>query len=182
MSLLDREFIEASGEWREGRFNTVLRKFEERRPWWYLGTYQASTHHDVQGVDFVACIIYPKTRGVIEVPIQVKPSTEYFDDYYRKHPYAKGKNIVEMSVCMNTDVSVLANNFKAHLQRVRANRFEYRPYFVCLQIRDRSEQHHLKLKKEMAERREKSPLRLPPCRSPSLWIQFWWWLNKHPAH
>jgi hypothetical protein len=178
MSLLEDEKVELYGEAREGRFNSVLWLLHKSKPSWYLGTYQASVHLDLQGVDFIARVIYPKTRGVIEVPIQVKPSVKDFVVYYRKHPYAKGKNIIEMSVPMDRDIKLLVDDFTAHLERARLNLFEYKTYLDWLIKRERDEPHHLELKEMMEDRRKKRPLRLPPCRSPTLWTKFEWWLSE----
>lgn len=169
---LSTEIKRRSGRRREGRFNSALWALHPQRPWWYLGTRLATVEEDINGVDFVAVVVYSQSRIVMNVPVQLKSSRDDFVDYYRKHPYARGQHILELAVGNDADLHSVARDYAGRLTRICAREIDYRPYFGELSRIVRNEEHNIKLRKRLEKERANDPypLRLPPMDPTPLWI------------
>ena len=150
----------------EQRFAAAVQTYLPGEPEWFVEIAQASSFHDVRGIDFIARIKYPGRRGLVRVPIQIKGSIEQKERYLEKHPEAKAAKVCILIVRSKDKVGTIRSKLYAELGRARSEAREYEPFFKLIGSRRLSRNGRL-IQQAIEERRRKentprAPFPAPP--------------------
>ncbi len=88
----------AKGKKSERRFFEAFMARDWQQPWWYKSVRRANGLEDSEGYDFFI------RTNIGQIPIQVKSSCRYIEQYWRRHP---NSNAILVVVNLNDSLSVI---------------------------------------------------------------------------